>query len=186
MNNSSEKLMQQLLNTENQQIGRMNTIVAESLKEEKLLTLKLRHETFEKPSVGEKLSDKVASFGGSWKFILLFIGMVFIWIFINGQMLADKGFDPYPFILLNLALSLIATLQAPVILMSQNRQESKDRKRAEHDYLINLKAEVEIRALHQKIDLLLMEQVKALLQSQERQLEILEKLSETKENSHAL
>lgn len=102
-----------------------------------------------------RIADKVADFGGSWTFILTFCGLIFVWILANVYFLYDKGFDPYPFILLNLILSCVAALQAPVIMMSQNRQEDKDRNRAKKDFLINLKAEMEIRALHEKLDLLL-------------------------------
>lgn len=105
-----------------------------------------------------RIADKVADFGGSWTFILTFCGIIFVWITANVYFLSDKGFDPYPFILLNLILSCVAALQAPVIMMSQNRQEDKDRDRAKKDFLVNLKAEMEIRALHQKLDMLLEKQ----------------------------
>ena len=116
----------------------------------------LRNLTF-----GERLSDKIADFGGSWKFIIAFLSMIVVWIGINSLALATPLFDPYPFILLNLVLSCIAAIQAPIIMMSQNRQEAKDRLRAKNDYNINLKAEQEIRMLHQKIEELIAVQRKA-------------------------
>lgn len=106
-------------------------------------------------SFGDRMADKIADFGGSWTFILSFLGFLLVWISFNIFWLSNKGFDPYPFILLNLLLSCIAALQAPVIMMSQNRQEEKDRERAKEDLLINQKAEEEIRSLHEKLDLLI-------------------------------
>jgi uncharacterized membrane protein len=109
----------------------------------------------DKLTFGQKTADKVASFGGSWTFIISFFVFIIIWISANVFLLFNKGFDPYPFILLNLILSCLASLQAPIIMMSQNRQEEKDRERAKKDYEINLKAEMEIKMLNQKIDKLI-------------------------------
>lgn len=106
---------------------------------------------------GDRMADKIADFGGSWTFILSFIGFLLVWISFNIYWLNNKGFDPYPFILLNLLLSCVAALQAPLIMMSQNRQEEKDRERAKEDLKINQKAEEEIRSLHEKLDLLIKE-----------------------------
>lgn len=125
---------------------------------------------------GQRLADKVASFGGSWKFIIIFSLIIFIWISINIIVLANKGFDPYPFILLNLILSCLAALQAPVIMMSQNRQEEKDRERGKQDYMVNLKAELEIRTLHEKLDHLIIHQQQELLNVQQVQVEMLEEI----------
>lgn len=105
-------------------------------------------------TAGERIADKVASFGGSWTFIILFCGVILAWIALNTWVLFTRAFDPYPYILLNLFLSCVAALQAPVILMSQNREAARDRQRAEEDYEVNLKAELEIKALHEKIELL--------------------------------
>ena len=127
---------------------------------------------------GQSISDKVAQFGGSWKFIIIFAIILTVWIFYNSIAPSGLNFDPYPFILMNLILSTIAALQAPIIMMSQNRQEEKDRMRSENDYLINLKAEMEIRSLHQKVDLLLEEQIKTLFDSQAKQFDLLEDMSE--------
>jgi uncharacterized membrane protein len=119
-------------------------------------------------SFGERLSDRIAAFGGSWTFILLFAGAFIAWILVNTVFLAGAGreaFDPYPFILLNLFLSLVAAIQAPIIMMSQNRQAAKDRLQASHDYEVNLKAEVEIMALHEKMDELRQQDLQQLLRS---------------------
>ena len=130
---------------------------------------------------GERLSDKIASFGGSWRFIIIFATILFIWIGINSYFLLSRPFDPYPFILLNLILSCLAAIQAPVIMMSQNRQEDRDRKRAEEDYKINLKSELELRQLHQKVDHLLIQQWERMVEIQELQLELLEELKKDKD-----
>ena len=120
----------------------------------------IEDEIDETATFGEHVSDNVAKFGGSWKFIISFMVIMFLWIVLNTIILKRKSFDPYPFILLNLALSCLAAVQAPIIMMSQNRQEIKDRKRSENDYKINIKAEMEVKLLHEKIDHLLKEQIK--------------------------
>jgi uncharacterized membrane protein len=125
---------------------------------------------------GERISDKVAAFGGSWKFIISFSIIIFVWLTINSLVLLLKPFDPYPFILLNLILSCVAAMQAPIIMMSQNRQEKKDRLRSENDYKINLKSEIEIRTLHEKVDHLLLDQWSKMMRIQEIQIEILEEI----------
>jgi uncharacterized membrane protein len=122
---------------------------------------------------GERLSDQVAAFGGSWTFIMLFSGFIVIWAVVNALLLGTRAFDPYPFIFLNLLLSMIAAVQAPIIMMSQNRQAIKDRLTAEHDYEVNLKAEIEIMGLHEKFDQLRTEQMTELLRYQQQQLDIL-------------
>ncbi len=123
---------------------------------------------------GQRLADKIAFFGGSWKFIIIFGCFIFIWMIINIVILMNRAFDPYPFILLNLILSCLAALQAPVIMMSQNRQEEKDRERSKQDYMINLKSELEIRMLHEKIDHLIIHQQEELLNIQQIQIEMME------------
>ncbi len=165
-----------LLQSSDEQLDKLQQIVKETIKEEKLIVNNLLHEPKEILSKGQTISDKVASFGGSWNFIIIFSFILFIWIVFNTFSPLKINFDPYPFILMNLVLSAIAALQAPIIMMSQNRKEEKDRKRNENDYLINLKAELEIRSLHQKIDLLLEEQIKVLFESQAKQLEILKNI----------
>ncbi len=124
-------------------------------------------------TVGQRMADKVASFGGSWTFISSFGFFLFVWIVINATLLMNKGFDPYPYILLNLILSCIAALQAPIIMMSQNRQEEKDRERSKMDYMINLKSELEIRTLHEKIDHLIIHQQRDLFEIQQVQIEMM-------------
>jgi uncharacterized membrane protein len=168
--------IKQLLNAENKQLHKLQTIVTKAIKDEALIIENLLHPPKETITKGQAISDKVASFGGSWAFIISFFIILIVWIVYNSIAPTGSNFDPYPFILMNLILSCIAALQAPIIMMSQNRQEEKDRKRSENDYMINLKAELEIRALHQKIDLLLEEQIKVLFDSQAKQLEILKNI----------
>ncbi len=130
-------------------------------------------EEIEIRSAGQVVADKVADFGGSWKFIILFGAFIIFWILANIYILSNKGFDPYPFILLNLILSCLAAIQAPIIMMSQNRQEEKDRDRARKDYLINLKSELEIRMLHEKLDHLIRHQQEELIEIQKIQIEMM-------------
>ncbi len=171
-----------LLKSEDEQLTKLQQIVKQAIAEEKLIVENLLHQPKEILSRGQSISDKVATFGGSWKFIITFSAILFVWILFNTLSPRREEFDPYPFILMNLVLSAIAALQAPIIMMSQNRKEEKDRKRSENDYLINLKAELEVRSLHQKIDLLLEEQIKVLFDSQAAQLVLLKSI-ETKLNS---
>jgi uncharacterized membrane protein len=128
------------------------------------------------PSPGERVADSVARLGGSWTFIGLFLGFLLAWVLFNYLVLGARAFDPYPFVFLNLLLSMIAALQAPVIMMSQNRQAATDRQMAAHDYEVNLKAEIEIMALHEKMDALRTEQLAALLVKQQQQIDLLSKL----------
>lgn len=133
------------------------------------------HEEFEEAmTLGDRVADQVAHFGGSWKFILLFGAVLAGWMAVNSYLVLVRPFDPYPFILLNLVLSTLAALQAPVIMMSQNRQAAKDRLEAQHDYEINLMAEMEIRDLHDKLDSLRFKQWHELWQMQQRQLDVME------------
>ena len=155
--------IQGLLSDENEHIRKLHDIVAETLKKEELIVQNLLNPPIEILTAGQSLSDKVAKFGGSWRFIICFGVILTIWIVFNVAAISRLKFDPYPFILMNLILSCIAALQAPVIMMSQNRQEEKDRLRSENDYLINLKAEIQIRSMNQKIDLLLEEQIRLIL-----------------------
>lgn len=129
-------------------------------------------------SFGERLADRIAAFGGSWTFILIFLGLLVAWVIVNTVILASIGkpFDPYPFVFLNLILSMLAAIQAPVIMMSQNRQSTKDRAAAEHDYEVNLKAELEILALHQKVDTLRDQQWAELVAMQRQQIVLLTRL----------
>jgi uncharacterized membrane protein len=166
-----------LLNEENKHIKRLHQIVKDTIKKEKLLISGLLNPAEETLTFGQKLSDKVASFGGSWKFIISFGIFLTIWMTINSILPLITRFDPYPFILLNLLLSTIAALQAPIIMMSQNRKEAKERIRSENDYMIDLKSEMQIRSLHKKMNLLLEKQIKTLYESQTRQFMILKEIN---------
>jgi uncharacterized membrane protein len=159
-----------------EQLDKLQDIVQKSINEEKLVVENLLNEPKEIMTRGQSISDKVARFGGSWNFIISFSAILFAWIIFNSFSSGANKFDPYPFILMNLVLSTIAALQAPVIMMSQNRKEERDRKRNENDYMINLKAELQVRSLHQKIDLMQKEQMKILYETQAKQLELLEKI----------
>ena len=125
-------------------------------------------------TLGERVADRVAEFGGSWRFIILFFAVMAVWITVNSIYLLFQPFDPYPFILLNLGLSLLAAVQAPIIMMSQNRQEARDRLRAENDYQVNLKAELEVRAVSEKLDLLIHQHWAHLLEIQQVQTEMIQ------------
>jgi len=161
------------------EIGELSTLdneVIESLHQHEILSSDISKQFERKLTFGERLSDQIASFGGSWRFIILFGAVLFGWIILNGIFLLNGGFDPYPFILLNLILSTLAAIQAPIIMMSQNRAELRDRLRSENDYKINLKAELEIRHLHEKIDHLLRRQYNRLFEIQQIQIELLEEI----------
>ncbi|HQP77944.1 MAG TPA: DUF1003 domain-containing protein [Saprospiraceae bacterium] len=173
-----EKDSEQLLSTEEIHLDKLRRIVQKSIEEENLIMENLLHPPSEILTIGQKISDKVARFGGSWAFIITFFIILTFWIILNYTLPKSDQFDPYPFILMNLLLSCIAAFQAPIIMMSQNRQEEKDRKQNINDYMVNMKAEMEIKALHQKIDLLLEEQIKVLFESHAKQLAILESLQE--------
>lgn len=150
--------------------------VMDAIKNNSILSENIREELDGELTPGQKIADKVAAFGGSWAFIISFFSFILIWVITNIWLLASKAFDPYPFILLNLLLSCLAAIQAPIIMMSQNRQEEKDRIRGQHDFKINLKAELEIKLLSEKIDHLLVYQSKRLLEIQELQTDYLEDL----------
>ncbi|MET0534791.1 MAG: DUF1003 domain-containing protein [Steroidobacter sp.] len=126
-------------------------------------------------TLGDRLADRVARFGGSWTFIVAFLIFLVVWALLNSLNRAD-AVDPYPFVFLNLILSMLAAIQAPIIMMSQNRQAYKDRRMATHDYEINLKAEIEILALHEKLDSLRVHQLQELIVKQQQQLDLLTKL----------
>jgi uncharacterized membrane protein len=166
------------------EIGELSALdeeVVESLRQHEIVSSNLEKQFEKKLTFGERLSDRIAEFGGSWRFLITFFGILLVWIAINGVILMTHAFDPYPFILLNLILSCLAAVQAPVIMMSQNRAEARDRLRAENDYKINLKAELEIRHLHEKIDHLLRRQYNRLFELQQIQIELLEELGRKRE-----
>jgi uncharacterized membrane protein len=168
--------VQGLLASDKGELTALDNEVLESLHQHELLSSNINVEFEQKQTFGEYLADKIAAFGGSWRFIIFFGVVLAFWIGINSAVLLWRPFDPYPFILLNLILSCLAAMQAPVIMMSQNRQEAKDRLRSENDYQINLKAELEIRHLHEKIDHLLSRQWERLVQIQQIQMELMTEL----------
>ncbi|MCK9219060.1 MAG: DUF1003 domain-containing protein [Bacteroidales bacterium] len=165
-----EKYISDYLIKEVGELTELEKTVLASVTDKTTLTDKIEGEEDTLLTTGQKIADKVASFGGSWTFIILFGMFILIWITINVVWFLNRSFDPYPFILLNLILSCLAAIQAPVIMMSQNRQEDKDRKRAKNDYMVNLKSELEIRLLHEKIDHLIMHQQQELLEIQKVQI----------------
>jgi uncharacterized membrane protein len=154
------------------------TLLTTSLTTNTTLTDKVDGDEQKAFTFGQRVADNVATFGGSWTFIISFLVFIIIWISINVFWLVSRAWDPYPFILLNLILSCIAAIQAPVIMMSQNRQEEKDRERAKKDYMINLKSELEIRILHEKIDHFIMDQHRELLESQVTQMDMMNDIME--------
>ncbi|MCE9610432.1 MAG: DUF1003 domain-containing protein [Chthoniobacter sp.] len=158
------------------EVTALESEVVRSMQEHELISEHVDREFETNLTFGERVADKIASFGGSWTFIISFGGFLAAWIAVNTVILAARPPDPYPFILLNLILSALASIQAPVIMMSQNRQEAKDRVRSEHDYKVNLKAELEIRHLHEKMDHLLKQQAQRLLEIQQIQIELLEEV----------
>lgn len=175
LNRFRQKYLENFLLNEAGELSKLELDVLASIEKQELIsTITVSKKEESTGSFGQQLADKVASFGGSWKFIILFSIIILIWITANIVLLANKGFDPYPFILLNLILSCLAALQAPVIMMSQNRQEEKDRDRAKQDYMVNLKAELEIRTLHEKLDHLIIHQQQELLNIQKIQVEMME------------
>jgi uncharacterized membrane protein len=174
LNKYRKRYVENLIKEEYGEINKLEKEVLDAITYQKILSENINLEVKETLTLGNKLADKIATFGGSWSFIILFFCLLSFWMIVNAFLLHNQGYDPYPFILLNLILSCLAAIQAPIIMMSQNRQESKDRIRSESDYKINLKAEVEIRLLHEKVDHLLIHQNKRLLEIQELQTEYLQ------------
>jgi len=171
-----KEYVKDVLEDELGELSALDQEVIESLHQHEILASNIAEQFERKLTFGERLSDQIASFGGSWRFIILFGVVLVLWIILNAALLLNRGFDPYPFILLNLILSCLAAMQAPIIMMSQNRAELRDRLRSENDYKINLKAELEIRHLHEKIDHLLRRQYNRLFEIQQIQIELLEEL----------
>jgi uncharacterized membrane protein len=160
----------ELLHAETGDLTEIETQVAQSLATHETLSENIEEEFTSERTLGERLSDGLADFGGSWMFLILFSVFLAIWMLFNSYQ-AGAAFDPYPYILLNLILSTIAAVQAPIIMMSQKRQEAKDRLRSLNDYRVNLKAELEIRHLHEKMDHLINKQWQRLAEIQELQLD---------------
>jgi len=166
--------VQHALEQERGELSALEDEVVRSMRDQEVLSRDVDKEYERRLTFGERAADRLAAFGGSWHFIGLFGVIIVIWIAINSVALLEHRFDPYPFILLNLVLSCIAALQAPIIMMSQNRQEAKDRLRSEYDYRVNLKAELEIRHLNAKVDQLMTHQWSRLMEIQRIQMELLE------------
>ena len=172
--------VQSILHTEQGEVSNLEYEVLNSMKQHELISKNVEGQLEQKWTFGERLADKIATFGGSWAFLICFSAFLAVWILVNTVVMVKHPADPYPFILLNLMLSCLAAIQAPIIMMSQNRQEAKDRMRSENDYQVNLKAELEIRHLHEKIDHLLMHQWDRLAKIQEIQLDLLSEMSKKK------
>ena len=175
MNDYREKYISEFLNKKLGNLTEVEKQVIQSVSKNTMISTEVEEDEQEITFV-QKLADKVAEFGGSWGFIIFFMTFLVAWILLNVFWLSNHGFDPYPFILLNLILSCIAAIQAPVIMMSQNRQEEKDRERAKKDYKINLKSKLEIRELHEKIDHLIIHYQQDLLEIQKTQIDLLENI----------
>jgi uncharacterized membrane protein len=169
------RYVEDLLKAERGEITALERDVVDSLRSQEILATNVEDMIDSGRTVGERLADRVAQFGGSWTFITAFFLLLAVWMGAN-VLTATRAFDPYPFILLNLILSCIAAIQAPIIMMSQRRQEAKDRRRSENDFRVNLKAELEIRHLHEKIDHLLNRQWERLAEIQTLQIELLQDL----------
>lgn len=170
-----EEYLRELISTEKGRYTKLDREVVKSMVDQESIAKNINVELEHRYTRGERIADKIAEFGGSWNFLFMFAGVLFLWVFINSLVFLWRPFDPFPFILLNLFLSCLAAVQAPVIMMSQNRKESRDRLRAEEDYKINLKAELEIRSLHDKLDNLMQNEWARLLQIQQTQIDLLEK-----------
>ncbi|WP_298740859.1 DUF1003 domain-containing protein [uncultured Chitinophaga sp.] len=186
LNHYRQQYFETIFSKEIGELTELEKTVMEKLRDHETLSDKLE-DSMENTqlSLGQRLADKIADFGGSWSFILLFLGFILVWMGLNLLWLSNKGFDPYPFILLNLLLSCLAALQAPVIMMSQNRQEEKDRQRAKNDYMINLKSELEVRILHEKIDHLIIRQQQDVLELQQTQIDMLNEITHAIKKLHA-
>lgn len=169
--------VQKILEDEKGNLSAFDKEVLESIIEKDILSKNVNEEMEKHITFGQKVSDNLAKFGGSWPFIIMFGVFLLIWMGVNIFLLTAHPFDPYPFILLNLVLSCLAAIQAPVIMMSQNRQENKDRLRAQNDYQINLKAEIEIRQLNDKMDHLLLQLGQKLIEIQQIQIDLMEDIS---------
>lgn len=176
LNRFRNEYIEDVLEREKGEITALEKEVLGSLQKHELLASNINEEFDKRLTSGERVADHVAEFGGSWRFIFIFAGIVLLWVLLNSAYLLFHPFDPYPYILLNLILSCLAAIQAPVIMMSQNRQEDKDRLRSKNDYQVNLKAELEIRLLNTKIDQLLSHQWQRLLEIQQIQTDLMEEL----------
>ncbi|PYK46975.1 MAG: hypothetical protein DME53_00795 [Verrucomicrobia bacterium] len=180
LGNFRKDYVKEVLEDEIGELSALDNEVIQSLEQHEILSADISKQFEKKLTFGERLSDHIAEFGGSWKFLITFGAVLVGWIALNALVLFNRGFDPFPFILLNLILSCLAAVQAPIIMMTQNRAEARDRLRAENDYKVNLKAELEIRHLHEKIDHLLRRQYNRLFEIQQIQIELLQEISRHK------
>jgi len=176
MNKETEELAQTYFKRKWTDLTQRERRVIESFINRLPVSRNINLEIDDKRTLGEKIADKVASFGGSWTFISIFGGILVFWVILNSFILLTKAFDPYPYILLNLFLSMLAAIQAPIIIMSQNRQAIRDRLDVSNDYEVNLKAELEIRNLHEKLDELREQKWSELVEMQQKQTVLLEEL----------
>ncbi len=177
LNRFRNAYVQTMIEEEKGELSSLEHEVIQSLIEHETLSVNIAKRFESELTLGERWADRIADFGGSWKFIGIFLLIMAVWMAVNTAMVLSRPFDPYPFILLNLALSCLAALQAPVIMMSQNRQEARDRLRADNDYRVNLKAELEIRHLHEKVDHLLRQQWERLVEIQRIQIELMDEMT---------
>jgi len=176
------RYIKNLLEKEKGELNKLELEVLDSIKHSKILSENVNEIYDEKLKFSGRMADKLAEIGGSWPFILIFFFFILLWMLLNSYFLINRSFDPYPYIFLNLILSCIAAIQAPVIIMSQNRQETKDRLRSQYDYQVNLKAELEIRQLHEKMDHLLINQGQRLLEIQQLQMDVMSEILDTVKN----
>ncbi len=179
-----EKHLKKIIKREKGNFDELEKIVIKAISDKSVISDNIEEDLDKGLTFGQRIADNVAKFGGSWAFIFSFIAFLFLWVILNVWILSKKPFDPYPFILLNLMLSMLAAIQAPIIMMSQNRQEDKDRKRGENDYKTNLKAELEIKLLHEKVDHLILTQNKRLMEIQEMQTDYLEDIIRLLSKNH--
>ncbi len=168
--------VQQLMEKDLGELDELEQEVVKSLQDNALLSENINEEYEQRLTFGDRIADRVAEFGGSWKFIIWFAVFILAWIALNVTFLLWQPFDPYPFILLNLILSTLAAIQAPIIMMSQNRQEDRDRMRAENDYQVNLKSEMEVRIINEKLDQLLHQEMRRFMEIQQIQMDMLNEL----------
>lgn len=180
LNSFRAEAVKNMLLSDEKEFSVLEQKVVEAMQSQEVVAENINSNFENRLTLGQRVADRISTFGGSWAFILSFLGLLTLWIVVNAYLLAGNPFDPYPYILLNLILSCVAALQAPVIMMSQNRLETRDRLRNESDYMINLKAELEIRQLHMKIDLLLKHQWQRMLEIQQIQFELIESLHNIK------
>ncbi len=176
LNQFRAQYVRQMMEKDLGELDNLEQEVITSLERNELLSENVNEQYDKALGVGERVADKIAQFGGSWNFIIWFGVFLVVWIAANTALALWRPFDPYPFILLNLALSMMAAIQAPVIMMSQNRQEDRDRIRAENDYQVNLKAEMEVRLMNEKIDQLLHQEMRRLMEIQQIQMDMLNEL----------